>query len=112
MLLSIQVIPWEIQQDIHLLRAINKTIPVVSVMGDDNTIHMVGSSCIPLKDITVHTLPYPKSTNEIFFTQEEITAVLNSNNLHLQDILLFMNSKDIRFNGSEAAAFKVGLAGV
>jgi hypothetical protein len=104
------VIIWEHQQDIHLVRAINKAIPVVSVLPGGETIHLLDSGCVSIKDINdidVHMLPYPKTTTEIFFSHEEISAVLNCSNKHLQDILLFINCKDIRFNGSEANAFKV-----
>lgn len=101
------MIIWEHKQDIHLLSSINKTIPVVSVLPEGDTIHLVGNSRVHIKDINVNTLPYPKTTTEIFFTNEEISAVLSCNDKHLQDILLFINCKDIRFDGSEAAAFKV-----
>lgn len=96
-------------QDPHLVSALDKTIPVVSVLEDGSTVHLVSGNKVALPCISIFDLPHPKYTAEIILNVEEINAVIACGNAVLADKVLFVNSRDIRDTGSESESFKVGM---
>lgn len=105
-----QAVNWCAMHDPHLMAVLNKTIPVVSVLEDGTTVHLVGGKKMPLNQIKIVDLPHPKHTSEIILDVEEISAVVGHAGAmaDLVDKVLFINSRDIRDTCSEAESFKVG----
>lgn len=105
----LQGMRWCATQDPYLVSALDKTIPVVSVLEDGSTVHLVGGNKVSLPCITIFDLPHPKYTTEIILDVEEINAVISCGNAVLADKVLFINSRDIRDTGSTPDSFKVGV---
>lgn len=107
--LCLQGIKWCADHDPHLIGALNKTLPVVSVLEDGTTVHLVGGNIMPIHQINIVDLPHPKHTSEVILAVEEISAVVQHGGaiVDLVDKVLFINSRDIRDTCSEAESFKV-----
>ena len=107
-----RVAAWEATQDSYLISAFNKTIPVIDMLPDGTTVHLVGDTTVNVVNLDPASLPCPQTTTEIFLSVEEITAVEAYDNDNAKDCMLFingMNSRETNGNNlrAEADACKV-----
>lgn len=96
-----EVLVWETTQDPFVVSALNKTIPVVAVLEDGSTVHLVGEKRVNMWDLSVKDLMCPtKSTTEIILTVKELDAVESmepyNGCINIKECVLFLNGYNTR----------------